>query len=182
MIRDLHKEVWKSVRFADHVLEGQKYQVSNYGRLTKVKGGKELLFEPYKMNGYLYFKVKQKTKNKFATIYVHKLVAQHFLEQNDGEFVIHLDYNKQNNVLLNLKWATRREKEIHQFKNPIYKTRPKPRKVAKLTENKVRLLKKILNNPNRKTRLHIIAKQFGVTTTQLKRIKSGENWGDVPSL
>jgi hypothetical protein len=182
MIRDFYNEVWKAVSFFENILPGQSYRVSNYGRLTRIKDGKEKLFKPYNMHGYFYFKVKEVTPRKFKTIYVHKLVAQCFLEQGGCEFVLHLDYDKQNNELSNLKWATRREKEIHQYKNPIYKTRPTPRKGAKLTENDVRRLKKILNNPDRKTRLRIIAKQFGVTTTQLKRIKTGENWADVPAL
>jgi hypothetical protein len=46
----------------------------------------------------------------------------------------------------------------------------------------VRLIKKMINDPNRRTRLKIIAKRFGVTTMQLHRIKTGENWSDVPSL
>jgi hypothetical protein len=46
----------------------------------------------------------------------------------------------------------------------------------------VRRLKKILNDPNRRTRLKIIAKRFGVTTMQLRRIKTGENWSHVEAL
>ena len=107
---------------------------------------------------------------------MHKILAQHFLEQNDGVYVIHLDYDKLNNHIDNLKWVTKREKEIHQFSNPSYK-RP-----AKLSENDVRRIKKMLNDPNRRTRLKMIAKRFGVSTMQLQRIKTGENWGHVPSL
>ena len=40
-------------------------------------------------------------------------------------------------------------------------------------------IKKMLANPNRKTRLRLIAKQFGISEMQLYRIKSGENWGHV---
>jgi len=41
------------------------------------------------------------------------------------------------------------------------------------------LLKKKLLDPGRKTRMKILAKQFGVTEMQLHRIKTGENWGEV---
>jgi hypothetical protein len=34
-------------------------------------------------------------------------------------------------------------------------------------------------DPNRKTRLKLIAKQFGISEMQLYRIKSGENWGHI---
>ena len=68
---------------------------------------------------------------------------------------------------------------MHQLKNPkrIAKFGIKP--AAKLSEAKVRVIKKKLLDPNRRTRLRIIANQFGITTTQLYRIKSGENWGEI---
>ena len=133
------------------------------------------------MHGYLYFKVKKNEKGKYKTYYLHKLIAQHFLEQNNGIYVIHLDYDKLNNHIDNLKWVTKREKEIHQFTNPSYK-KPVNLTSAKLSENDVRRIKKMLNNPNRRTRLKMIAKQFGVSTMQLQRIKTGENWGHIESL
>jgi DNA-binding Xre family transcriptional regulator len=40
-------------------------------------------------------------------------------------------------------------------------------------------IKKILANPNRKTRMKIIARRFGISEMQLYRIKSGKNWGHV---
>ncbi|RED42126.1 HNH endonuclease [Winogradskyella eximia] len=181
MIRHLWKEQWKTVVFDDFVHPDEKYQLSNYGRLARIRNGKKVLFEPYKMHGYLYFKVKKIEKGKFKTYYLHKILAQHFLEQKDGVYVIHLDYDKLNNHIDNLKWVTKREKEIHQFSNPSYK-RPEKLTSAKLSENDVRRIKKMLNDPNRRTRLKIIAKRFGVSTMQLQRIKTGENWGHVPSL
>jgi DNA-binding Xre family transcriptional regulator len=39
------------------------------------------------------------------------------------------------------------------------------------------MIKKMLQNES--TRLKMIAKQFGITHTQLNRIRSGENWGYV---
>ena len=181
MVRDFYKEQWETVVFDDSIHPNEKYSLSSHGRMIRIKDGEEFLFEPYNMHGYLYFRVKKLEKGKFKTFYLHKILAQHFLKPNDGEFVIHLDYNKLNNHISNLKWATRREKEIHQFSNPNYK---KPTKLtsAKLSENDVRRLKKILNDPNRRTRLKIIAKRFGVTTMQLQRIKTGENWAHVEAL
>lgn len=182
MIRDLWNEKWEFVQFEDFVDEEEIYKISNYGRLARYRNDKLELFTPYNMHGYFYFKVKKKEKGKFKTYYVHKVVAKQFLPKGDQDIcVIHLDYNKQNNKVSNLKWATKKEKENHQFTNPNYK-KPEGLTSAKLTENRVRLLKKILNDPNRKTRLKILAKQFGVTTMQLYRIKTGENWKNVPSL
>ena len=61
----------------------------------------------------------------------------------------------------------------------MYKTRKKITPSAKLTETQVIRLKKKLFDPNRRTRLKILAKQFGVSEMQLHRIKTGENWGHI---
>ena len=49
----------------------------------------------------------------------------------------------------------------------------------KLTVTKVMLIKKLLAKPEQRTRLKMIAKQFGVSEMQIRRIKSGENWSHV---
>lgn len=49
----------------------------------------------------------------------------------------------------------------------------------KLTTTKVMLIKTILARPEQTTRLKMIAKQFGVSEMQIRRIASGENWGHV---
>jgi len=49
----------------------------------------------------------------------------------------------------------------------------------KLTITRVKHLKKILNDPERKTRLKILAKQLGISEMQVSRIKRGENWGHI---
>ncbi len=193
-IKNYRGEIWKALESPkeDQISPKEKFFVSNYGRIIKLEGETPRLVDPYLLNGYPHIKIKTTetkiyrgyTKHKYKGYYVHKLVAQCFLKNTDGIYVIHLDYDKENNQVSNLKWVTKREKELHQWKNPRFieakKNADPP--YSKLTENKVRLIKKMLNNPERKTRLKMIAKQFGVSTTQLKRIQTGENWGHVPSL
>ncbi|RDK84840.1 HNH endonuclease [Marinirhabdus gelatinilytica] len=179
MIRSYWNEEWKAIVFDDKISDTEKFKISNYGRLINCKGEKEFLLKPSFINGYQNLAVRQKKNGKTTSRYVHKLVAQHFLEQKDGMYVIHLDYHKKNNHVDNLKWATKREKEVHQFSNPEYKNKPRKRTYSKLTEAKVKLIKRKIYDPNRRTRLKMIAKQFGISEMQLYRIKSGENWGSV---
>ncbi len=193
-IKNYRGEAWAPMKFPKQhsIHPSEIIYISNYGRLIRIVNNQPKIVKPYNLNGYPHIKVKT-TEQKiyrgskryiFKGYYLHKLVAQHFLEQNDGIYVIHLDYNKTNNEARNLQWATKREKELHQWKNPKFieaKAKVK-RPYAKLTENNVRLIKKMINDPNRKTRLKIIAKRFGVSLNQLQRIKTGENWADVPSL
>tara|TARA_R110002126_G_scaffold87465_4_gene210489 strand:- start:2141 stop:2686 length:546 start_codon:yes stop_codon:yes gene_type:complete len=181
MIRNLWQEEWKSIQFDEKIAKKEKYKISNYGRIIKYKNEKELLRKRTYINGYETISLKQEVNNKSTSRYVHKLVAEHFLEKDNDEqiFVIHLDYDKTNNELDNLKWATKREKELHQFSHPnwdnIVKTRSK--NIGKLTPGKVKIIKRQLKN--KKNRISMIAKRFGVSDTQIHRIKSGENWANV---
>jgi DNA-binding Xre family transcriptional regulator len=49
-------------------------------------------------------------------------------------------------------------------------------KVESIKATEVMYFKKMLADPNRKTRLKILAKRFGVSEMTLHRIRTGENW------
>ncbi|PCE62972.1 HNH endonuclease [Sediminicola luteus] len=179
VIRSFRNEIWKDVVFDDKISERCKYKISSYGRVLNCCGDNPYLLKKMVMQGYTYIPLRQKT-GKSTARYIHRVVAQHFLEQKEGDrFVIHLNYDKTDNRVENLKWATKREKEVHQFTGPTHLNRPRRVTYSKLTETKVKLIKRKINDPNRKTRMKMIAKQFGISEMQLYRIKSGENWGSV---
>jgi len=77
--------------------------------------------------------------------------------------------------------VTREEVNEHSRKSPRYKLALEKRKGevtnAKLTETQVIRLKKKLKRG--KNPLYKIAREFGITHTQLNRIRRGENWGHV---
>lgn len=180
MIRNYYREQWKEIEFDDKIADNLQFKISNYGRVINCNGPEEKLVNKYYINGYQNLPLKQKQNGKGTSRYVHKLVAEHFLEKKEGDqFVIHLNYDKTDNKVANLKWATKKEKEVHQFSNPIYLTKPRKVCYSKLSEAKVKLIKRKINDPNRRTRMKMIAKQFGISEMQLYRIKSGENWGSV---
>ena len=180
MVRSYWNEVWKEVEFEESVSAELRYKISNLGRVIKItESGEELQDKKYG-NGYEIIRIKLKN-GVWSSRYTHKIMAELFLKRKEGQdFVIHLNYDKKDNRLENLKWATRREKEIHQFSNPENKNiiRKLPSH-AKLTETKVKFIKRKIFDPNRRTRLKMIAKQFGISEMQLYRIKTGENWGHV---
>jgi len=172
-----------------------KYDVSNYGRIVSYREKREdgKVLKGSLVDGYPVFRYKQFYRNgtdvtvKNKQIFIHKLVTEYFgkPKKDDDRYVIHLDYNKMNNHVTNLEWATKREMELHQQKNPnVIKARElrkerKPYKGHKLNATQVKRLKKKIFDPNRKTRLKILAKQFNISEMQLYRIKSGENWSHV---
>ena len=178
-MRNFWKEQWKEVVFDEKIAENEKFKISSHGRIINCKGEKEYLVKVRFINGYQNLPLKQKVNKKSTSRYVHKLVAEAFLEKGDGIYVIHLNYDKKDNRVENLKWATKKEKEDHQFSNPEFKDAYKRRKYSKLSEAKVKLLKRKIHDPNRRTRFKMIAKQFGISEMQLYRIKNGENWGSV---
>lgn len=179
MIRNLWREEWKEIKFDDKISDDEKFEISNYGRIKNCKTEEPFIVKEYYINGYQNLPVKQKVNGKQTSRYVHKLIAEHFLEKNDGVCVIHLNYDKTDNRIENLKWATKREKELHQFNHPnwaeVVKNRSK--NIGKLNEGKVRIIKRQLKNS--KNRMSMIAKRFGVSDMQIHRIKTGENWGSV---
>lgn len=174
-------EKWISIPF-ENVENPPKYQVSNYGRLKSFQSDpiQGDIIGGSKIQGYKSLNIRVKG-NKSINRYVHKLVAEFFLKKDSEEskFVVHLDHDKLNNYWENLKWVTREEMTIHNRENPAVKDKvlPKRTKNYKLTESKVLMIKKMLRSD--KNRLKMIAKQFGITHTQLNRIRSGENWGHV---
>jgi len=158
-----------------------RYEVSNFGRLRSFQNNvKGEIIKGSVIQGYKSLNIRL-PKGKSFNRYVHKLIAENFVEKPsiDHKFVIHLDFDKQSNHYKNLKWATKDEMVAHNKLNPavINKPIPKRTKNYKLTETKVIMIKKMLQHDN--TRLKMIAKQFGITHTQLNRIRSGENWGYV---
>lgn len=175
--KTLHKEIWQD-RFV--------YKVSNHGRvLSFVKNPEGEFLEGGKTAGYLSFVVNLKTGKK-KNYYFHRVVAELFLKRPEGsEYVIHKNYEKHENHYSNLSWVNKEEWVEHQYGNPNVQENKLKRKLrrvtsySKLTYAQAVILKKKLLDPNRKTRIRILAKQFGVSEMQLYRIKSGENWGDI---
>jgi len=154
----------------------QIYQVSNFGR---IRNRNQKILQGSIIQGYRTLNIRiQRAHRNF---YVHKLVAQYFCEQKSPEnrFVIHQDYDKMNNRHDNLKWVSRTQLTEHNKLNPaiLNKNIPTTAKHYKLNRSKVLIIKQLIRSG--KSRPKMIAKQFGITSTQVTRIKKGENWKNV---
>ncbi|MFA6924612.1 MAG: HNH endonuclease [Bacteroidales bacterium] len=189
MIRFFYNEEWKE--FKRDYNSKFRYAISNFGRVIsftdKVENG--TLLKCGQIGGYkvLQYIIYTKPGKIFRRLFIHRLVATHFIpnKSEDKVFVLHLDHNKDNNYVDNLQWATKEEMIEHSEKSPrVIEARRKrikdlQRDGHKLTVTQVLFIKKKLFDPNRKTRLKIIARQFGVSEMTLHRIKTGENWGHI---
>lgn len=80
-------------------------------------------------NGYGYLIVGLcKPRHKRKNHYVHRLVAEAFLDNPDGcKYVNHIDFNKKNNRAENLEWCTQKKNVQHsskRMKHPKSVSRP----------------------------------------------------------
>ena len=127
-----------------------------------------------------------KKRTFYYAALVHRLVAENFLPAPLPEqtIVTHLDHDKLNNRVSNLKWITEEEKNILQESSPLVIAERKKRKQSgfyrvssyKLTLTKVMFLKKLLNEGKP---IQNLAKQFKVSETQILNIKNEVSWGSV---
>lgn len=109
VFKDFEDEIWKSLS----VVGLSRYYVSNYGR---IKSNKQLIKQQVH-HQTTYMQVSLKNDNKIKKTYlVHKLEMIAF----NGDSVLeidHIDRDKQNNHLSNLRYVTRSE-NINNAKNP----------------------------------------------------------------
>lgn len=183
-IKSFFDEEWVQMTHPKHQSKTMEYFVSNYGRVKahSLRFGTWKLSTGSKDKRGLYnisFRSKENTNVRF---FIHKFVAENFVEKpsEDYEYIIHKDGIKTNNHFTNLKWLKHYDwiealKARGSFK-PATKMARKAKHI-KMTPAKVALLKRSLLIG--KTRKKMLAKRFGITHTQLNRIASGENWGDI---
>lgn len=104
-------ETWKPIKG----YEGY-YAISNYGNVMSLMFRNNRLSKPKLSivrqtdngNGYLIVSLNINGKRKNHC--VHRLVAEHFIENPKGlKCVNHKDYDKKNNVFTNLEWCTQKE-------------------------------------------------------------------------
>ena len=124
-------EIWKTAVYDGEVYEGL-YKVSNWGRILSLNyrrtGKPELMTPVENTKGYLQVGLSKNGKPK--TCYVHRLVAETFLENPENlPEVNHKDEDKTNNFVFlnedgtvnkeksNLEWKTHRDNINHGTRN-----------------------------------------------------------------
>lgn len=94
------------------------YDVSNLGRVYSHHTWNNVIngiIKPILMKvGYYGYSLSLNDKSKVH--YMHRLIAQHFIDNPNGyKFVDHIDGNRLNNSIDNLRWCTKRQNET--FRN-----------------------------------------------------------------
>lgn len=116
------QEIWKDIKEYEGL-----YQVSNLGRVKRLRhkvnsnNGGRYTSEMYIKstdNGNGYKKVGLSKNHKRKNYYVHRLVAEAFIKnENNFNEINHLDYNRSNNNVENLEWIDRKSNVQYSVKN-----------------------------------------------------------------
>ena len=132
-------EEWKDIKGFEGL-----YQISNLGNIKSLD--RIVINRKYK-GSYLkpqityggYYSI-QLRKNKIKHIYyVHRLVATHFLNTQNGEYINHIDENKLNNKYDNLEFVTKSYNTIHSNKGAGFLSR-------KFDKKEIQLIREMYNN------------------------------------
>lgn len=92
-------EIWKDIKGYEGF-----YKISNLGNIKSMRQGK-ILKPQDNSRGYL--RIHLKSDNTEKVFFVHRLVAEHFIEKKEGNNIVnHLDCNPHNNNAENLEWTT----------------------------------------------------------------------------
>lgn len=122
------KEMWKTVNNFNN------YKISNFGNVISnektdarnVLRKEKLLKIHDNGKGYKFIALTNSLERK--KIYVHRLVAEHFIKQPINKTDLnHKDLDKSNNHFLNLEWCTKSENSIHAYKLGVLNI-PKPKR------------------------------------------------------
>ena len=109
-ITGIINEEWRSVS------GNANYQVSNIGRVRNVET-ERILMPRVGGSGKCYFIVALYKDNTRANSYIHRHVAQEFIDNPDSKkYVDHIDHNKTNNTILNLRWVSNSENSMNRMK------------------------------------------------------------------
>ena len=152
------------------ILEAPDYYISNHGRVMSSKSGKPK-FCKTNISREGYHMAVLSVDGKRKAFRIHRLVAKYFVPNPDNlPQVDHIDRDKVNNLVTNLRWVTKEEQQ----KNRDYQGR----KVhfAKLTENKV---KEIRARRKKGDRCSAIAQDFDVSIGTVSRICLRQTWKHV---
>lgn len=178
-----------------------RYEVSNCGQIRSVKttaGG--TTFAPRKPqninSGYLVVKISDVPGGTQKTKTIHSLVAEAFLgERPRGAQVNHKDGDRTNNHVVNLEWVTPGENIKDSYdRNPDrvngrsalhmerMRSRRRPQRGelhhnAKLSETQASQIIKLLIDGQG---VRPIAREFGISHTLVRAIKTRTRWSHLP--
>lgn len=161
--------MWKRIRESDKYFICEDGTVRNMERELKPFGagrGRE-----YKAISLSF------TPNVKTTLYIHRLVAEHFIPKEEGkDFVNHKDGNKSNNHRTNLEWCSAEENTAHARKEGLIQDSGTNNSRSKFTRDEILLFREEDKNG---VICSEIAKKYGHPHGTIYNIVKGNRYKNV---
>lgn len=147
------------------------YKINEKGEVFSVHANR--LLKQFDYGGYLVLSL-YLPGEKGKTHFIHRLVAKNFLGKAPKNYQVrHLDGNKKNNNLSNLKYGTSSENQQDRLRHGTDNRGEKSGK-AKLKKKEVIKIKKLLKLGRKKAD---IARLFNISRGAISEIALGRSWG-----
>jgi hypothetical protein len=109
------EEEWKPLN------QTSDYDISNHGRVRshRIRKNEAVILKGSTCDTrhqYSSVNIFLKSENRYRHFYIHKLVAEHFVDNPDVtkyQYVDHIDGNRQNNHSSNLRWVTNQQNQLN---------------------------------------------------------------------
>lgn len=161
--------MWKQIPW------NENYSVSISGLIYSTYSHKILVPRASKSTGYFYVNLYKDGVRQ--TINVHRIVAKVFIPNPKNKLnVNHIDFDKSNNAVWNLEWATQKENVAHTHKagrTAIRKGEASP--TSKITEEIAKKIKYEHKNLSNKA----TGKLYGLEDEEVRRIRKGLRWKHI---
>lgn len=150
------------------------YEVSNTGNIYSSKSN--IILKP-DINHRGYHTVKLYYKNKRRGFFIHRLVAIHF-KKNPNNFpeIHHIDYNKNNNAVRNLKWCTGKQNIKDAYVKGVKNNKCENNPFTIFNNASVRRMRKM---HDKGTKVSKIADAFSAKYCTVWKIVKGFNYKDL---
>lgn len=157
------------------------YQVSDLGNVRSKDrtvacrrlGTKNLRSRPLKttVDSQGYCRVTLQDQGRHKVCKVHRLVAEHFIEEVEGKKIInHIDNDRTNNRASNLEWCTSKENTAHMHsQGRNYSAKGESNPACKLTDLQIEDIFKMKGKLSQSE----IASMYGVSRQHIGKIHNG---------
>jgi hypothetical protein len=168
-------EEWRAVVNTDG-----RYEISDMGhvRSTRNRYGNpqvKVLTGYISSSGYPAVSIRRYGWNRNRPVSVHVLIAEAFIGPCPAGYEVnHKDFNRENSVLDNLEYVTYSENNLHAFRHGRQPVRGSRVGSSKLTEVDIIAIRES-DEPHT-----IVAKRYGVHPTTILRVRTREQWPQVP--
>lgn len=167
------QEEWKRLVY-NEVDYGDRYLISNYGRVKNSKTGYIRNFSLCGKNQYYQFNFRVDGKNRYFK--VHRAVAFAFIPNpNSLPNINHKDGNKLNNRVDNLEWVSQHENNIHAVIMRLSKS-GEDSDLAKLSKEQVEYIKENCIPYDNEFGCKALAEKFNVDRTTISKIIHNYSW------